>query len=286
MFIQSLANAIVLSLIYSLVALGLTLIYGMANILFITHGAMYMLAAYAGYFLVMGLGMNYFLSLLIVLTGFAVLGMILERIFFRSIRYLGPACIAVSLGLNYTIEGMANQFFGVVGRGIKPVFGGQFPLTATVAMSYDRIMLIVVSLLALLGLYLFLHKTKPGYAMRASVQDRMAAGLMGVDADKIVMLTFAIGVALAALAGILVAPVLYITPGMGMATILQAFLITGLGGLGSILGCIIAAFIIGFTDAFASAYLGPEVSMGIVFGMLILLLGIRPQGIMGGEMRL
>jgi branched-chain amino acid transport system permease protein len=278
--VQSIVNGISLSMLYMLISVGLCVLFGMTNILYMAHGVTYMLGAVLSYYVVVSLGINYFLGILIVLGGMAVYGVGVERIFFRRIRYSALACFVLSLGLIYAIENGTYLFFGLRGRGVPSGMRGAITFLGAV-LTYQKLAIIIGSTVLLVALQLFFTRTKYGKAMIAFRQNRLGASLVGIDPNTMAMMAFAIGCALAGAAGILVAPLYYVSPNMGQTAGLQAFLIMGLGGLGSIPGAIIAAFIIGFATAFGSVFLGEMFVRIIVFGLLVILIMIRPRGIRG-----
>jgi branched-chain amino acid transport system permease protein len=275
-------NAITIGAIYALLALGLTLLFGIMDILFFAHGAMYMLGAYAAFYLCMKLGISYFLTIPLGIAIIGILGVILEKGLFRPIRKDHVAILFLAIGLNWFLESTGFVVFGLRPKPVETVFPGQMEILGA-TISWERVFVVIVSLLAVTGLYLFLMRTRWGLGMRAFAEDPDTAELQGISNDTVCSLGFLIGCGLAALAGLLVAPIFVLTPTMGSHAVLISLLIIGLGGLGSISGALISAFIIGIIESFGTTYLGADVTWGLIFVFVVIFLVIRPTGLMGVE---
>lgn len=273
-------NGITLGAIYALLALGLTLLFSIMGILFFAHGAMYMLSAYITYYGCVRFGLNYFLAASIAIVAIAILGAMIEKGLFRPIRgtFLPPFFIAI--GLNWFTESFGFVIFGIKPRSIPTILEGSGQLFGVV-ISWERLTIVTVGLGAVGGLHFFLTRTKWGLAMRAFVDDSEAAALQGISGNTVCSLAFMLGCALAALAGILIAPMYVITPTMGEHGVLTGLVIIGLGGLGSIPGALLAAFVIGLIESFGAVLLGTEFTWGLVFSIVAIFLIFRPTGIMG-----
>ena len=279
---QIIIISISIGAIYALLALGLTLLFSVMDILFFAHGAMYMLGAYAAFYLCTKLGLNYFLALPIGVAIIGLLGVVMEKGLFRPIRRDHVAVIFLAIGLNWFLESLGFAVFGLRPKPVDTVFAGNVHLFGAI-ISWERAAVVIIGLLAVIGLYLFLMKTRWGLGMRAFAEDAVAAELQGISNDTVCSLGFLIGCGLAALAGLLVAPIFILTPTMGSHSVLIALLIIGLGGLGSIPGALIAAFIIGVIESFGTSYLGADVTWGLIFIFVVVFLVIRPTGLMGVE---
>ena len=277
---QALVNGITVGAIYALLALGLTLLFSVMGVLFFAHAAMYMFGAYITYYACVRFGLNYFLAAAIALVAIAILGVIVEKGLFRPVRgtLLPPFFIAI--GLNWFLESSGYALFGIKLKSIPTILPGSMQLFGAV-ITWERLAVVVIGLAAVVGLHLFLTRTKWGLAMRAFVEDSEAAALQGISGDTVCSLAFMIGCALSALAGLLIAPMYVLSPSMGVHTVLIGLLIIGLGGLGSIPGALIAAFIIGLIESFGAMILGTEFTWGLVFLFVAIFLIIRPTGIMG-----
>ncbi|MFH2098377.1 MAG: branched-chain amino acid ABC transporter permease, partial [Pseudomonadota bacterium] len=275
-------NAISIGAIYALLALGLTLLFSVMDILFFAHGAMYMLGAYATYYLCTTLGLNYLLALPLTIAGIGLLGVLIEKGLLRPIRNQHVAVLFLALGLNSFFESLGLMLFGLKPKNIGTVFSGQLHLGGAI-FSWERFAVVIIALAAVAGLYLFLNYSRLGLGMRAFADDPVAAELQGISNDTVCSLGFLIGCGLAALAGLLVAPIFILTPTMGNHAVLIALLTIGLGGLGSIPGALVAAFIIGVIESFGTSFLGADITWGLIFIFVVVFLVIRPTGIMGVE---
>jgi len=280
--IQIIMNAVSIGAIYALLALGLTLLFGIMDILFFAHGAMYMLGAYTAYYLCAKLGLNYFLAIPIGIALNGLLGVMIEKGLFRPIRKDHVAVIFLAIGLNWFLESAGFIVFGLRPKPVASVFHGQIHI-AGASISLERAVVVLISFLAVIGLYLFLMKTRWGLGMRAFSEDPETAELQGISNDSVCSLGFFIGCGLAALAGLLVAPIFILTPTMGSHAVLISLLVIGLGGLGSIPGALIAAFIIGFIESFGGSYMGADITWGLIFIFVVVFLVFRPTGLLGVE---
>ena len=281
-FIQIVMNAISIGAIYALLALGLTLLFGIMDILFFAHGAMYMLGAYSAYYLCFKLGLNYFLAIPIGIILIGMLGVLMEKGFFKPIRKDHVAVIFLAIGLNWFLESAGFIVFGLRPKPVASVFTGQINIAGAL-ISWERAVVVFISLLAVIGLYLFLMKSRWGLGMRAFAEDPETAELQGISNDTVCSLGFFIGCGLASLAGLLVAPIFILTPTMGSHTVLISLLVIGLGGLGSIPGALISAFIIGVIESFGGSYMGADITWGLIFIFVVVFLIFRPTGLMGVE---
>lgn len=277
---QIIVNAVSIGAVYALLALGLTLLFGIMDILFFAHGAMYMLGAYSAYYLCTKLGMNYFMAIPLGVAIIGALGVLAERGLFRPIRNDHIAIIFLAIGLNWFLESAGFIVFGLRPKPVASVFKGQVQF-AGATISLERAIVVIVGLLAVLALYLFMMKSRWGLGMRAFAEDPETAELQGISNDTVCSLGFLIGCGLAALAGILVAPIFIITPTMGSHAVLISLLVIGLGGLGSIPGALLSAFIIGLLESFGTSYLGADVTWGLIFVFVVIFLILRPTGLMG-----
>lgn len=278
--IQIIVNAISIGAIYALLALGLTLLFGIMDILFFAHGAMYMLGAYAAFYLCNKLGLNYFLAIPLGIAIIGLLGVLIEKGLFRPIRKDHVAIIFLAIGLNWFLESAGFIVFGLRPKPVASVFKGQAHFFGAI-ISWERAVVVIIGLLAVAGLYFFLMKTRLGLGMRAFAEDPVAAELQGISNDTVCSLGFLIGCGLAALAGLLVAPIFVLTPTMGSHAVLISLLVIGLGGLGSIPGALMSAFIIGIIESFGTTYLGADITWGLIFIFVVIFLIIRPTGLMG-----
>lgn len=279
---QVFVNGIMSGSILILVALGLTMIFGIMHIVNFAHGELYMLGAFGLWIFFAELHLPFFLSLLLSMVIIAGLGMIIERFLFKPFRGdLAPSFI-VSLGLVMMLQTGALLTFGIEDQATPTpsYFQGLIHL-GNVVLSRERLFMILISFILMAGVWLFIQKTKYGQAMRAVAQDADAAALQGISIDSTASLAMGVGCALAAAAGSLIAPIFYINPYMGAVPVMKAFVVIILGGLGSVGGAFIGGFIIGFVDSFGTTYLGAPIAAMMTFGVLVLTLIFRPQGFFG-----
>lgn len=276
---QLLLNGLMLSLTYILIGSGLTLVFGILNIMNFAHGEFYMLGAYGIYYLYELAGVNYVLALVLSILFVGFLGLIVERFFYRPIRGQQVPGMIVAMGLLILMEGLASLIFGPDDRGVEsPVSGALHVFGASLPIA--RLAIILIGAVVILILYVIIQRTRFGRGIRAVAEDREAAALQGINVNRICLLVFGIGCALAATAGALLVPVFFINPYGGLTQVLKGFMIIVIGGLGSIPGVIIGGFILGFMDSIGSTYLG-GISSVISFAFVVLLLIFRPKGLMG-----
>lgn len=274
-------NGLAIGLAYTLLALGFTLIFSIMGVVNVAHGDLYMLGGFMTYYLFGMLNLNYALVIIFILIGMGALGMGLERGFFRRLRgqpFSAP--MILSLGLLLLIEGLALVIFGEREKGVQAVTTGVISIGG-ISFGAARLVVMVVSILLLLALFYFVGRVKIGQGMRALAQDAEAAYLQGIDINRMSMLAFAIGVALAGVAGSLLSPISFISYSVGSYLIMKCFVVVVVGGLGSMPGCLVGGLILGFVESFSLVYLPSDVSYLLIFTMVLIILLIRPQGIMG-----
>jgi len=284
LYAQIIVNTLVLSLTYILVALGLTLVLSVMDILNFAHGAIYMLGSYFFYTFLTNAGLPYFLSaiLAIVLTGF--LGILLEKYVLRRVGTAHLEALVITFGLAMALESLITIIFGGWPLPVKGLLTGTLKVFGVI-LSLERLMIILVSI-ALVGLlFFYVGKTKQGRAMRAVAQNRIGAQLQGIDPNRVSALCFFISCALAASAGVLTGPVFGISPSMGLSPLLNGFSAMILGGLGSIVGCVVGGFILGALISFGSTLLNPILANIIAFALILVVLIFRPRGVMGSVQR-
>lgn len=280
MFAQSIFNSLALGMSYVLMSCGLTLVFGVSLLINWPHGALYMLGAYGVYYICAGLGINYFVALLISITLVGGLGMLIEKVINYPLGHTGLLRImGASLGAMWFIEGLALIVFGEEDKKVPTVFGGKMNLLGAV-LPVDRAVIIIIACVIMFALYYVLQRTKEGKSIRAVAQDRIYASLQGISVKRSRLLSMGIGCGLAALAGGLLAPIYYVSPFIGMMPLLKAIIVVTVGGMGSISGSVIVGLALGFVEGFGYAYLGTWTTV-IVFALLILTLLIRPQGLFG-----
>jgi branched-chain amino acid transport system permease protein len=268
--------------IYILLASGLNIIFGVMKLVNFAHGQFLMIGAYLTWTISVAAGLNAYIAILVSMAAVAGLGVIIERLTFR--RVLGTDKlneIFVSLGLIYIFENAALLIWGDQSQQIKSPFYGMSLNLPSISITYDRIVAVFVVVAVLVGFGLLLRKTKIGLAMRATSQINRTAMLMGINVEKIYLVTFALGSALAAAAGGLYGIIFSFNSQTGTMPTIIAFAIIILGGLGSIRGAIVGGLLYGITEQLATLFLGGIWSSAVAFALLIIVLIIRPNGIFG-----
>jgi branched-chain amino acid transport system permease protein len=280
-FIQQALNAVVVGSVYCLIASGLTLVYGVMHIPNFAQGNIYMAAAYAVFFLKVIYGLNYWLMCLVVVILFITFGVVIEKFCFRPVRDAPHInSFVVAIGLLMTIEGFIVLVFSADYKEILPPFAGIIDFHG-VAITIQRILVIVGTFIIMISLQLFLKKTTWGMCLEAMSQNRELAMAIGIKVNRTSMVAFMISSGLAGIAGILMAPVSFVYPAMGMGPLLVAFAAIIFGGMGSLPGAVIGSFIMAFAQVFSTQYIAAMVSDIAIFGVMILILLFRPVGIMG-----
>jgi branched-chain amino acid transport system permease protein len=280
-FLQTFVNAILLSLIYMLMAIGLTLVFGIMNLINFAHGTLYMMGGFAVYLFFERLGINYGLAIIIGIVFVGFFGVLLERAIFRPLRKdLLQGCLA-SLGVALILETSALLIFGELDKNVTTIFKGVIEVSG-VFIPMQKMVIALVSAIVAAVLVIFIKYFRTGQALQAVAQDAEAAALQGINVRWMNAAGFAIGCSLAAAAGGLIAPLFFVSPYMGMVPLLKAFMVIIMGGLGSIPGAVLASFILGFIEQFSLTLVG---YIGNVFGFIIImiLLLFRPKGLLGRE---
>ncbi|MBA2691381.1 MAG: branched-chain amino acid ABC transporter permease [Rubrobacter sp.] len=279
LFLQQLVNAIALGSVYSLAALGLTLVFGVLRIPNLAHGALYMIGAYVTYFALTSYGIPYIVAIGISAAVLALIGVIVERLVFHPLRNAPHTHhLIAAVGVLFFLQSGAQVLWGSEFREMPSPFTGIVNVFG-LNIGQQRLVVIFASILVMVALYLFLKKTVPGQTIEAIEQDRTGASLVGIDANRVSMMTFAISAALAAIAASLVAPINLVFPTMGEALNLKVFAIIILGGLGSIPGAIVGGFALALAEVFSSTYISNAFSEAIGFLFLLVVLAVRPTGL-------
>jgi branched-chain amino acid transport system permease protein len=279
LLLQEILNGIVLGSIYSLVALGLTLVYGVMEIPNFAHGHLYMLGAYITLFMLTAYHFSYWPAILVAVAALMVIGLVLERIVFFPLRKAPQVnTMIASVGVMLFLEALAQAIWGPDYQRMPSPYSGVVhlgPLTAT----QQQLIVVVTALALMLLLNLFLKKTLLGSAIEAVAQNREGARLVGIHSNRVAMLTFAISAGMAAFAAALIAPINLLFPAMGMMVIMKAFVIIVLGGMGSIPGAILGGYILALAESIGGAYISTNYQDVIAFAVLVLILSIRPSGL-------
>ncbi|MES1933875.1 amino acid or sugar ABC transport system, permease protein [Salinisphaera shabanensis T35B1] len=279
LFLQQVLNGLTLGSIYGLVALGLTLVYGILHVPNFAHGALYMVGAYVCYFTMADLGLNYWVAIAAAAVVVAALSVICERLVFHPLRNAPPIHDKIAaIGILLFLEAVVQMYWGADFRRIASPYN-QILQLGGLTLPAQRLLIIVGAFSLMGALHLYLKKTMTGATIVAMAQNREGAFLVGIDANRVAMMTFAIAGALAAVAAGLFAPINLVYPAMGHLVLLKAFVIIILGGMGSIPGAIIGGLIIGFSEALGGFYLSSTYKDVIAFVLLVVILSIKPTGL-------
>ena len=290
-FLQQLVNGVTLGCVYALIALGYTMVYGILRLINFAHGDVYMLGAFFGYFTARAIGAGQspdparaLLVLVVAMAGCAIVGVLIERLAYKPVRRSSRlAALITAIGVSLLLENGGLLLFGADPKFFPQVVAAfNIPLGAGVTISNQQLIILVVSFGLMFVLRLIVLHTRVGKAMRAVSHSHTAAALMGISVDRIITFTFLIGSMLAAAAGVLVAlqnP--KIDPYMGILPGLKAFVAAVLGGIGNIPGAVLGGIVMGIAEVMVVGYLSPTYRDAIAFVLLIVILLVRPAGILG-----
>jgi len=285
LLLQQVMNGLIVGSVYSLIAIGLTMIFGVMNISNFAHGDFSMIGAYVAVFVMAFLPgwLGWVGSLLAAFALVGLMGIILERSIFRSLmaRSSDLDIIMVSIGLFIVLENLAQLFFGATPRMLPDPFHGETLNFVLFSASKMRLFCIVFSVMTIIALHLYLSKARTGVAIRATAQNRHVALLMGININRIYAITFAMGSGLAGVGGVLYGTLFAIYPTMGAMPTLKAFIVTILGGMGNIRGAIFSGLILGVAETLGGNYISMEYKDAIGFIIVILVLLIIPNGLFG-----
>ena len=275
-------NGLMLAGLYSLIAAGVTLIFGVLHIVNFAQGAFLMLGAYMLYYVITLFGFDFYTAFVLAVLIVGGLAILTERYLYHRFWLHGAvlSCLVVSVGLTQIMQNGALLVFGLYEKNVDSVFSGTINIFG-LRYSLERFMLIVFAYLIIAGLMVFLNTSKRGQAMRAVAQDYDAARLLGINTRRIAMLGMFIGVGLAAVAGAIIAPVYSVSAYMGEFLMIKAFLVIVIGGLGSVPGALIGAFLIGMFESFGTTYFG-HITDVYLFVFVIVVMLARPTGLFSG----
>ena len=282
-FIEQLINGLRTGSIYALIAIGYTMVYGIAKMINFAHGDIIMVGAYALYFSISVLGLPVPVALVITVIVCAVLGVVIEKVAYKPLRSAPPLAVLITaIGMSFFLQSASLLIFGSTPIPFQSVIPNVNINVGTVVISSITVVTLIVTAIAMILLTLFVNKTKMGSAMRAVSEDKGAAELMGIDVNSTISLTFAIGSALAAVAGVLyICQYQSMKPTLGALPGIKAFVAAVLGGIGSIPGAMLGVILLGLIESVSKAYISTELADAIVFGVLIVVLLFRPSGLLG-----
>jgi len=284
-FLFNLISGISLGSIYAIIALGYTMVYGIAKMLNFAHGDVIMVGAYICFFATARYGMHPLIGVLLSMVVCTVLGIVIERLAYKPLRQAPALAVLITaIGMSYFLQNAAQLlwtsspkvFQSVVGKGSIKLFDG------ALSISFVTIVTIIVCIIIMVALVTFVNKTRIGKSMRAVSEDKGAAQLMGINVNSTISMTFAIGSALAAIAGVLLCSAYpTLVPTTGAMPGIKAFTAAVFGGIGSIPGALIGGILLGIIEIFAKAYISTQLSDAIVFAVLIVVLLVKPTGLLG-----
>lgn len=286
-FFQQLVNGLSIGSIYALIALGYTMVYGIIKLINFAHGDIYMLGAYVGFISIAQLHLGFFLALLLAMVVCGVLGVIIERIAYKPLRNATRiAALITAIGVSYFLEYSTQKIMGPGVKTYPSVLSNQTFHVFGIQIQMQQIYILAITIILMLALQFIVRKTKIGRSMRAVSVDADAAKLMGINVDATISYTFAIGSALAGAGGVLVG--MYyntINPLMGMVPGIKAFVAAVFGGIGIIPGAMFGGFFIGIVEALVTAYGSSLYKDAVVYAILILILIIKPAGLLGKNVK-
>ena len=283
-FLSYLISGISLGSVYAIIALGYTMVYGIAKMLNFAHGDIIMIGGYVSFVAVSSLGLNPWIAMVIAMAVCTLLGVLIERFAYKPLRQATSLAVLITaIGVSYLLQNAALLIWGANPKVYTPIISGTLNLFGgKLSVSYISLLTVAACIIIMIALTVFTSKSKLGKAMRACSEDKGAALLMGINVNRTITLTFAIGSALAAIAGVLLCssyPTLM--PTTGSMPGIKAFTAAVFGGIGSIPGAFIGGILLGVIEALAKAYISTQLSNSIVFAVLIIVLLVRPVGLLG-----
>lgn len=277
--IQQIFNGLTIGSVYSLFALGLTLVYGILHIPNFAHGALYMVGGYVTLLFMTSAGVHYWVAIFVSIIVVGLLAVLMERIVFYPLRNAPPLQDKIAaIGIMLFLEALVQLVWGAEYRTMPTPYGEVVEILG-ITVTAQRILIILTAIVVMILLHLFLKKTMAGAAIIAMSQNREGAFLSGINANKVAMLTFFISGGLAAIASSIASPINLVFPGMGHLVILKAFVIIIIGGMGSIPGAILGGYILGFSESLSATFISNDYKDLVAFLLLAVILTVRPKGI-------
>lgn len=285
-FLQQLINGIQVGSIYALIALGYTMVYGIVKLINFAHGDILMIGSYFTLIAITVLGLPAWLVIIITMLVCAVIGMLIDQIAYRPLRDAPRiSALITSLGMSLFLENLFAAIYKPNPRKFPTLIKGDI-VFGDLRIRYITIAIVLIAIVCMVFLDVLVNKSKVGKAMRAVSEDKPAARLMGINVNRIIAITFAIGSALGAIGGILYSTIaIQINPLMGVTPGLKAFIAAVLGGIGIIPGAMIGGFVIGIVESLTKAYISSAWADGVVYGILIIVLLFKPSGILGKNVK-
>ena len=281
--LEQLINGLRTGSIYALIALGYTMVYGIAKMINFAHGDIIMVGAYSLYVTIGLIELNPVLAVLITIAVCSVLGVTIEKVAYKPLRKAPPLSVLITaIGISFLLQNLALLIFKATPIPFKSIINMPSISIGSINISGTTIVTLIVTTISMVGLTFFINKTKTGRAMRAVSEDKGAAELMGINVNRTISQTFAIGSALAAVAGILfISQYETLLPTLGALPGIKAFVAAVLGGIGSIPGAMLGGIILGIIESLSKAYISTQLADAIVFGVLVIVLLVKPSGLLG-----
>ena len=283
-FLSNLIGGLSLGSIYAMIALGYTMVYGIAKMLNFAHGDIIMVGAYAVLTSVVSLNLSPILAILCGIITCVILGVLIEKIAYKPLRKASPLAVLITaIGVSYFLQSLALLIFGSTQQSFPDVLSiPAVHIGDELTIKGESIATLSITIVIMIALTLFINKTKIGKAMRAVSEDKDAAELMGISVNRTISITFAIGSALAAVAGVCYGATYgFVGPYTGSMPGIKAFIAAVFGGIGSIPGAMLGGILLGVIENLSKAYISTELSDAIVFGILIVILIVKPTGLLG-----
>ena len=283
-FVSCLISGISLGSVYAIIALGYTMVYGIAKMLNFAHGDVIMVGGYICYCSLNYLGLPAVLSVLLAMVVCTALGVVIEGLAYKPLRQAGSLAVLITaIGVSYFLQNAAQLIWSATPKNFTSVVHFNLPVSLTsLGLSSEALVTVVACIVIMIALTSFVNRTKMGKAMRACSEDKGAAQLMGINVNRTISMTFAIGSALAAIAGVLLCSAYpTLMPTTGSMPGIKAFTAAVFGGIGSIPGAFLGGLLLGIIESMAKAYISTQLANSIVFAVLIIVLLVRPSGLLG-----
>lgn len=287
LFLNQLMNGLQIGGIYALIALGYTMVYGIVKLINFAHGDIIMIGSYAVLLAMTGLGVPFYIAIVIAMVVCIVFGVVIERVAYKPLRSSPRiSSLITAIGVSYLLQNAAQLIFGTKPKPFPTIFTVEPLVIGELSISFTTLLTIVVTAFLMVVLQLFVKKTKSGKAMRAVSEDTGAAQLMGINVNTTISITFAIGCGLAAIGAFLYC-IAYprVQPSMGMLPGLKAFIAAVLGGIGIIPGAMLGGMIMGVAESLTKGYISSQLADAVVYGILIVVLLFKPAGLLGKSQR-
>ena len=280
-FLQQIFNGLAIGAVYTLIGIGLTIVFGILGIAHFAHGVVAMSGGYVAFILIERFGLPFFVAVLVAMLAGALFGVLIERLAYRPVQKAPPInAFIIALGLTMMLDGLNLVTFGPDQIVMRTPYTHVYHVLGIV-MTELRLVIMTCTTVLLAAMWFFVSRTKTGRAIRAVAQNRAAATLMGVNANAVSYVVFGISSALGVAGGALVGAMLALAPGLGESLVIKGFAVLILGGLGSIPGAVVGGLILGVSESLAAGYISSSYKDVIAFAVMIVVLLFRPEGLLG-----